>query len=51
MIQSGGILGDLLVAIPQALFLAGKKPLKKGISLATKLAEKNNRVLINKRHK
>ena len=38
MAQSGGILGDLLVALPQAMFLAGKEALKKGISLAPKLA-------------
>ena len=29
MIQSGGILGDLLVAIPRAMFLAGKEALKR----------------------
>ena len=29
MIESGGTLGDLLVAIPQAIFKAGKKALKK----------------------
>ena len=38
MIQSGGILGDLFGAIPQVMFLAGKEELKKGISLAQKLA-------------
>ena len=31
MIQSGGILGDLLVAIPQAMFLTGKEVLKRGL--------------------
>ena len=29
MIQSGGILADLLLAIPQAMSLAGKEALKK----------------------
>ena len=40
MIQSRGILGELLVAIPHAMFLARKKALKKGISLAPKIAPK-----------
>ena len=31
MIQSGGILGDLLVATPQVILLVGKEALKKGI--------------------
>ena len=52
MAQSGGILGDLLVALPQAMFLAGKEALKKGISLAPKLApilaEKATQCYINK---
>ena len=34
MIQSGGILGELFVGIPYAMFHAGKEPLKKGITLA-----------------
>ena len=38
MIQSGGDLGELIAAIPGALFPAGKELLKKGISLAPKLA-------------
>ena len=38
MIQSGGIRGDLIAAIPQVMFLAGKEALKKVISLAPKLA-------------
>ena len=29
MIQSGGILGELIAAIPGAMFLAGKEALKK----------------------
>ena len=48
MIQSGGILGNLLVAISQVMFLTGKEVLKreieKGITLpknsAPELAEK-----------
>ena len=32
MIQSGGILGELIAAIPGAMFLAGKELLKKGLS-------------------
>ena len=51
MIQSGGILGDLLMAIPQVMFLAGKEALKK-VSLAPKLApilaEKATEYYINK---
>ena len=39
-IQSRGILGDLIAAIPQVMFLTGKEVLKKGISLAPKLAGK-----------
>ena len=38
MIQSGGIISELIAAIPQAMFLAGRDVLKKGISLARKLA-------------
>ena len=40
MIQSGAILGELLVAIPHEMFLAGKNVFKKGISLPQKLALK-----------
>ena len=32
--QSGGILGDLIVGIPQLMHLMGKESLKKGISIA-----------------
>ena len=38
MIQSGRILGELLVGIPYAMPQAGKEALEKGISLAPKLA-------------
>ena len=38
MIQFGGILGDLIGAIPQVLFLKGKEALQKVIPLAPKLA-------------
>ena len=38
MIQSGGILPELIASIPQAMFLARKEVLKKVISLAPKLA-------------
>ena len=38
MIQSGRNMGDLIAAIPQVMLLAGKEALKKGISLAAKLA-------------
>ena len=38
MIQSGGILPELITAIPQPIFLARKEVLKKVISLAPKLA-------------
>ena len=52
MIQSGGILGHLLVAIPQVVFLAGKEALKRGISLASKLtpklAEKQQNIILKK---
>ena len=52
MIESGGILGHLLVAIPQVVFLAGKEALKRYISLASKLtpklAEKATKYYINK---
>ena len=40
MIQSGEILSELLVAIPQTMFLAGQEAFKKDISLAPKLAPK-----------
>ena len=40
MVESGEILSELLVAIPQVILLAEKKALKNGISLAPKLAEK-----------
>ena len=40
MILSGRILGELLVATPHAIVLAGKEALKKGTSLASKLAPK-----------
>ena len=53
MIQSGGILGELLAAIPQAMFLSGREVLREGISLAPKLApklaEKATEYYINKR--
>ena len=39
MVQSRGILGELLVAVSHVMFLAGKA-LKKGKSLAPKLALK-----------
>ena len=53
MIQSGGILGESLVAMPHAMFLAGRKrSIKRGISLAlkiaTKLAEKATEYYINR---
>ena len=38
MIQSGGILGELIIAIPQVMFHVGIEVLKKGISLAPKTA-------------
>ena len=38
MIQSGGILGELLVGIPYAMLQAGKESLEKVISLVPKLA-------------
>ena len=34
MIQSGGVFGVFLLALPQAMFLTGKEMLKKGIILA-----------------
>ena len=40
MIQSGGILGDVIAAIPQVIFLTRKEVLKKVIFLAPKLAPK-----------
>ena len=52
MLQSGGILGELLVAIPQTKFLAGKEALKNSTllapNLAPKLAEKATEYYINK---
>ena len=49
MIQSGGILGELLVAIPYRRLHAGKEALKKGITLvknaAPELTKKSNRIL------
>ena len=48
MMQSGGILGDLIVAIPQVIFLTGKDSLKKDVSLALKLARKATEYYINK---
>ena len=41
MIESGGTLGDLLVAIPQAMFAAGKKALKRYVistTISTKIS-------------
>ena len=38
MIQSEGILGDLIAAIIQVMFLTEKELLRKGISLAAKVA-------------
>ena len=38
VIKSGKILADLIGAIPQAMFPAGKEALKNGVSLAPKLA-------------
>ena len=40
MVQSRGVLGELLVAVSHVMFLAGKEALKKGKSLAPKLALK-----------
>ena len=52
MIKSGGIYGDLIAAISQVMFLAGKEALKKGISLAPnltpKLAEKTTEYYNNR---
>ena len=48
MMQSGGILGDLIVAIPQVMFLTGKDLLRKDVSLAPKLAGKATEHYINK---
>ena len=39
MLQSGGLLGDLLEALPQAMFLAGKEVLKRYI-ISTKVSTK-----------
>ena len=38
MIQSDGMLGKLIAAIPQVMILARKEELQKGISLAPKVA-------------
>ena len=45
MIQSGGILGELLVAISQTMFQAQKETLKKDISLAPRLAKKQQNII------
>ena len=39
MIQSGGILADLLAAIPQAIFLTRVEALKRGVKNALTLAK------------
>ena len=59
MIQSGGILGDLIEGIPQLMYLVGKEVLEKGISvakdaapmLAGKATEYYTNKGINKRNK
>ena len=38
MIQSDGMLGKLIAALPQVMILARKEELQKGISLAPKVA-------------
>ena len=48
MIQSGGILGDLIAALQQVMYLTGKEVWKKDISLAPKLAGKATEYHINK---
>ena len=56
MIQSGGFLVGLLTAIPQAMFLARKEALKRGLkkgviltkNAATELAEKATEHYVNK---
>ena len=40
MIQSGGIIANLLVAIPQAIFLATEESLKRGLKKGITLAKK-----------
>ena len=48
MIQSGDIFRELLVTIPQAIFLAGKETLKRYIistKINTKISWKSNRIL------
>ena len=57
MIRSGEIFADLLVAIPQAMFLTGvealKRGVKKGVRLAKnkapELAENGTEYFVNKR--
>ena len=56
IIKSGGILADLLPAIPQAMFLTEKEVLKKGLkkditiakNAAPELAEKATEYYVNK---
>ena len=56
MIQSRGTLGDLLVAIPQTMFLTGNEVLKRGIkkdivlakNATPELAEKATEYYVNK---
>ena len=52
MIQSGGILGELIAGIPQLMFLTGKEVLRKGISLtkdaAPTLVGKTTEYYVNK---
>ena len=48
MIQLGGILSNLIAAIPQVMFLTGKEVLTTDISLAPKLAGKAAEYYINK---
>ena len=49
MIQTGRILGDLIAAITQIMFLTGKEVSKKGTSLAPKISTniswKSSRIL------
>ena len=54
MIQLGGILGELIAAIPQVMFLAGKEALKRHIistKTRTKTSCKSNLKLSYKRNK
>ena len=44
MIQSGGILDDLLTAIPQAMFLTGSKTIRR--TSKREVTEKENKVLL-----